>query len=63
MASTKWLKNVEPTIDDMLSDPIVLLVIGTHGSPESVRALLESVARSRSPAEPSSTAPQSGPAC
>jgi len=59
----RWLKNVEPTIDDILSDPIVLLVIGTHSSPESVRTLLESVARSRCPVAPSSTAPQSDPAC
>jgi hypothetical protein len=63
MASMKWMKNVEPAIDDILSDPIVLLVIGTRNSPEGVRLLLESVARSRRPASPSSTAPRSDPGC
>jgi hypothetical protein len=61
MVSMKWMKNVEPALDDMLSDPIVLLVIGTRNSPEGVRLLLESVARSRRPVNPPSAAPWSDP--
>jgi hypothetical protein len=61
MGPIKWLKNVEPPLDDILSDPIVLLVIGTRNSPEGVRLLLEAVARSRRPATPLSTAPLSYP--
>ncbi len=44
----KWLKNVEPTIEDVLSDPIVLKTMASDGaSPEIVRSLLESVSGSR----------------
>jgi hypothetical protein len=63
----KWMKNVEPTIEDILSDPIVLTIIAKRSSPERVRAILETVARSRRPvappsAAPPSSAPQSDPA-
>jgi hypothetical protein len=61
MGPIKWLKNVEPDLDDILADPIVLLVIGTRSSPEGVRLLLETVARSRRPANPMSTVPPSDP--
>ncbi len=45
----KWLKNVEPTIEDVLSDPPILTIMASDGtSPEIVRNLLQSVARSRS---------------
>jgi hypothetical protein len=56
----KWLKNVEPTIDDVLSDSIVLKAIASSGdSPEMVRSLLESVSRLRCAVAPASTAPRS----
>jgi hypothetical protein len=43
----KWLHNVEPTVEEVLSDPIVLKTIASDGSsPERVRSLLESVSRS-----------------
>jgi len=44
----EWLKNAEPSIEDVLSDPIVLKVVASYGSsPEAVRSLLQNVARSR----------------
>jgi hypothetical protein len=61
MVSMKWMKNVEPALDDILSDPIVLQVIGTRNSPEGVRLLLENVARSRRPADPAPEAPRRDP--
>jgi hypothetical protein len=59
----KWLKNVEPTIEDMLSDPIVLKAMASYGtSPKVVRSLLESVSRSRcAMSPPASTALQLQP--
>jgi len=63
MVSMKWLKNVEPTIDDMLSDPIILSMIATRSSPEHVRVLLERVARARRAPEPQPPAAKSDPAC
>jgi hypothetical protein len=44
----KWLRNVEPTIDDVLSDAVVMQAMASYGtSPEKVRSLLEQVSRSQ----------------
>jgi hypothetical protein len=46
-----WLKNVEPTIADMLSDPMMLKFLARSGRPaEIMRELCDSVACSRSAA-------------
>jgi hypothetical protein len=48
MIALCWLRNVEPVLDDMLSEDIVQVLMARSGtSPELVRNLLESVARSR----------------
>jgi hypothetical protein len=48
MVSLCWLGNVEPALDDMLFEDIVLVLMARRGtSPAIVRNLLESVARSR----------------
>jgi len=51
------IENAEPTIEDLLSDPIALKTMASYGtSPEMVRSLLESVSRSRRPmSAPAST--------
>jgi hypothetical protein len=50
MVALCWLGNVEPALDEMLSEDIVqALMARRRTSPETVRNLLESVARSRSP--------------
>jgi len=49
MVALCWLGNVEPALDDMLAEDIVQALMARRGtSPETVRNLLESVARSRS---------------
>ena len=48
MIAQCWLRNVEPALDDMLSEDIVQALMARRDtSPETVRNLLESVARSR----------------
>jgi hypothetical protein len=48
MAALCWLGNIEPALDDMLSEDIVLALMARRGtSPEIVRNLLEGIARSR----------------
>jgi hypothetical protein len=48
MVALSWLGNIEPALDDMPSEDIVLALMARRGmSPEIVRNLLESVARSR----------------
>jgi hypothetical protein len=43
----EWLGNVEPSLDDALSDPLILSVIAAGGrSPEDVRRLVASLAQS-----------------
>jgi hypothetical protein len=49
MAALCWLGNIEPALDDMLSEDIVLALMARRGtSPEIVRNLLEGIARSQS---------------
>lgn len=41
----EWLGNVEPSLDDALSDPLILSVIATSGrSPDDVRRLVARLA-------------------
>jgi hypothetical protein len=51
----EWQGNVEPSLDDALSDPLILSVIAAGGrSPEDVRRVVASLAqsvRARSPEE------------
>jgi hypothetical protein len=48
MAALCWLGNVEPALDAMLAEDIVLVLMTRRDtSPEIVPNLLESVARSR----------------
>jgi hypothetical protein len=43
----EWLGNVEPSLDDALSDPLILSVIATSDrSPDDVRRLVASLAQS-----------------
>jgi hypothetical protein len=43
----EWLGNVEPSLDDVLSDPLILSIIAISGrSPDDVRRLVACLAQS-----------------